>query len=164
MTRLLLFSALVLAANSVCPVRSEAQAQRGVQLNEGRSVDDVKVGARLRVLLQGDDPADRVRGLLKGFGATTMILEVDGSSRELPMSSIIVLEERYRDRKRAAIAGALVAAVAVYAWDFFGSHPRYLDQGKRYKENAVALGVAAPVSALIGAAIGWPRWRGINMR
>ena len=93
-----------------------------------------------------------------------MILEVDGASRELPMSSILVVEESYRDRKRGALVGVLAAVVAVYAWDFFGPHPRYTDQDKRYKENIQALAIGVPALGLIGGGIGWHRWRQISTR
>jgi hypothetical protein len=164
MTRLLLLSAFALSAHFALPARSEAQTQRGVKLQEGRTLDDLKPGAKLRLLMEGTDPSERLHGRLRGFGATSLTLDTDGSPREIPVLSILLLEESYRDRKRGALAGALTAIVAVYAWDFFGPHPRYTDQDKRYKENAVALAISVPGAALMGGAIGWHRWRSIPVR
>lgn len=91
-----------------------------------------------------------------------MVLEVDGSRRrELTMSSILRVDESYRDRRWGALAGVLTGAVGVYAWDFFGPHPRYADQNKRYKENAAALVATTTVGVLVGSVIGWHRWRSI---
>ena len=163
MTRLPVLIALALAACLVSPARGDAQTQRTVQLREGRTLDDLKPGAKLRLALQGNDPSERLFARFSGFGTTTLTLDVDGSPREVPVLSILVLEESYRDRKRAAIVGALVAVVGVYAWDFFGPHPRYADQDKRYKENALALAISVPGAALIGGAIGWHRWRGVSV-
>jgi hypothetical protein len=162
MTRLLFLPALLLTIRAVSPACVEAQARPPVQLQEGRKVDDLKSGARLRLSIQGGDPTAPLDARFRGFGATTMIIEVNGAPRELPMSSILSIEESYRDRKRAALVGVLTAVVGVYVWDFFGPHPRYTDQDKRYKENVTALAISVPAGALIGGVIGWHRWRQIG--
>jgi hypothetical protein len=161
MTRFVLISAFALTAHVVSAVRLEAQGAPEGQHRDVRVLDDLKTGARLRVSLLGDPP-ETLKGRLQGFGATTLILEVDGSRREMPMSSIVIVEEAYRDRKRSAIAGIAIGAIGVYAWDFFGPHPRYADQGKRFKENALALAATTVVGGLAGYAVGWPRWRSVS--
>jgi hypothetical protein len=72
------------------------------------------------------------------------------------------VDESYRDRKRGALVGVIVAVVGVYAWDFFGPHPRYTDQDKRYKENIQALAISLPAGVLIGGGLGWHRWRPVS--
>jgi hypothetical protein len=163
MIRLILLPAFAFAACVALSSPLDAQGQPQVRLREGRTVSDLEPGAKLRLAVQGNDPARRLEGRLRGFGATTMLLEVGGNTRELQMSSIIAADESYRDRKRGAIVGVLAALVGVYAWDFFGPHPRYTDQDKRYKENLEALAISVPVAGLIGAGIGWHRWRPIRI-
>jgi hypothetical protein len=157
-------SALTFAALLALPAHAEAQANREVQIRPGRSLDDLENGARLRLLVPGGDAGERLEGRFRGFGTTSLVLEVDGTNRDLPISSLLVVEESYRDRKRAALVGVVVALVGVYAWDFFGPHPRYTNQDTRYKENYQALAISVPVAALIGAGIGWHRWRPISAR
>lgn len=161
MTRLLLAASIVFSACFIAPQQTQAQARRGVSLRVGRTLDDLKPGARLRVNLQ-DAMRTRLEGKLQGFGQTSMFLEVDGKKQELPFTSILVVDESYRDRKRAAIVGGAAALVLVYAWDFFGPHPNYVDQKQRYRENAEAVAIGVPVSAAIGWAIGWHRWRAVS--
>jgi hypothetical protein len=164
MPRLHLFSALAFTAFAAGPARASAQTRPVVTHSEGRSLDDVKIGSTLRIAMQGDDIAAPLRGKLQGFGETSVLLDVNGARRELPMSSILLIEESYRDRKRGALVGVIAAAVGVYVWDFFGPHPRYKDQDKRYRENVQALAASMSAGIAIGAGIGWHRWRIVSHR
>jgi hypothetical protein len=163
MNRLLLAFALALAVVGPRPLRLAAQGRPPVEQRQGRTLDDLRMGARLRLAVQGGDPSNPLRGRLRGFGATSVKFETAGSTQDLPIASILSIEESYRDRKRGALLGAGVALVGVYIWDFFGPHPRYKDQDKRFEENSQALAIGVPAAALIGAAIGWHRWRPVGI-
>jgi hypothetical protein len=160
MTRPIVFCVLMLASLTLCSAQGDAQARPDAEFNRVRTLDDVKLGATLRVVVA--ESQDALTGRLRGFGEAGVLLDVSGSPRELPLRSILRVEESYRDRKRGAIVGVLVALVGVYAWDFFGPHPRYTDQDKRYKENIQALAVSVPAGLLIGGGIGWHRWRPVS--
>jgi hypothetical protein len=161
MTRPLLILGLALAASATTPLRCVSQGRSPVRLPVGRTLDDLKNGARLRVSLQ-DEGRSRLEGTLQGFGRTSLLLNVGGKQQEFSFNSILAVDEAYHDRKRAAIVGMVAAVVGVYAWDFFGSHPKYADQKKRYVENLEALAIGVPVGAGIGWAIGWGRWRPVS--
>jgi hypothetical protein len=155
-----LLPVLAFAAFAACAANGAAQERPELQIRNFRTLDDLKTGARLRVLMA--DSTDRMEGHLRGFGQTSLSLEVRGTPRDLPISSIVIVDEAYRDRKRGALAGALVAVLGVYVYDFFGPGPKYENQDTRYRENITALAISVPVMALVGGAIGWPRWRPIS--
>lgn len=143
--------ALTAPALSQEPVRPQQAALRGL--------DDAKLGAKLRVTAF-TSPPQRIIGRHAGLVGTTLTVSVsEADRRTVDILQPLRIDEAYRDRWRGALLGVLPGIIGVYAWDFFGPHPRYADQSRRYRENAIALVVTTAVGGAIGAAIGWERWR-----
>jgi hypothetical protein len=144
-------------AAAVGILATEAGGQAGAQ--NLRGLDDVRSGAALRVTVIASPP-ERLSGRFVAVRGASLLMKVNGSAdREIPLDRLLRVDESYRDRRWGAVAGAVPAVLAVYAWDFFGPHPRYADQKKRYRENVIALAASVSAGALIGASIGWKRWR-----
>lgn len=158
MRRLIILSAAALA--SISPARAaHAQTTARPQPVALRGLDDVKPGTKLRVVTSAVPP-ERLAGRFVAVSSTALSLQLGGSQRrDVDISRLLRVDEAYRDRKRGALVGALPGIVLVYAWDFFGPHPRYADQSQRYRENVIGLAVTCGGGALLGAAIGWERWR-----
>ena len=139
---------------------SGATAQSTVQRPALRTLYDVKEGAQVRVTTL-TRPPERFKGRLLSLRENTLTVSAGGSTREFLLPSVLRVDESYRDRKRGALAGLIAAGVLVYARDFFGPPYKYIDQSKRYRENALLFVAGGGAGALIGGSIGWKRWRPI---
>jgi hypothetical protein len=150
-----LFLLVALAAPAAAQARPRPTAAA-----RPRTIDELEPGTRLRVVAVAARPV-RLEGELLRFTGDSLLIDPRGASREqfFRVADVLRIEERYRDRKRGAIAGVATALVGVYAWDFLGPHAKYSDQGRRYAENAIAAAAGGAIGAALGAAIGWPRWR-----
>ena len=157
-----LFAAMAIGAGVMLPSAAAAQAPIALRPAAVRGIDDLKIGAKLRVSSIAN-PLEHLEGRFAGVRGSTMTLQLRGSERrELSIADLYGMEEAYRDRWRGALVGVLPGIVGVYVWDFFGPHPRYADQHLRYRENILALAITTGAGALLGAAIGWERWRSVH--
>jgi hypothetical protein len=129
-----------------------------------RLIEQVPPGAKIRLATLSTPPM-RIEGRLVRVAPDSVLVRPDGASdtRVVRTSTLLFLEEGYKDRKRGALLGVIPPLVAVYAWDFFGPHPRYADQGRRYMENAAAAAIGGGIGAAVGASIGWQRWRAVRV-